>query len=100
MKDIASGIGALGETASMLAPVGLLARFGASRYDASDVTKSSRDFFALPVGYFKAPTDDGKGFINYGSQHDFEEFDLGKIGTEKKINYLATACFYGCTGDC
>ena len=82
MKDIASGIGALGETASMLAPVGLLARFGAKAGMMPQMSrKAVEDFFALPVSSFKAPTDDGKGFITlHGSRHDFEQFDLGKIG--------------------
>ena len=82
MKDISSGIGALGETASMLAPVGLLARFGAKAGMLPQMSrKAVEDFFALPVSSFKAPTDDGKGFITlHGSRHDFEEFDLGKIG--------------------
>ena len=82
MKDIASGIGALGETASMVAPVGLLARFGAKAGMMPQMSrKAVEDFFALPVSSFKAPTDDGKGFITlHGSRHDFEQFDLGKIG--------------------
>ena len=82
MKDISSGIGALGETASMLAPVGLLARFGAKAGMLPQMSrKAVEDFFQLPVSSFKPPTDDGKGFITlHGSRHDFDQFDLGKIG--------------------
>jgi hypothetical protein len=66
----------------MVAPVGLLARFGAKAGMMPQMSrKAVEDFFALPVSSFKAPTDDGKGFITlHGSRHDFEQFDLGKIG--------------------
>ena len=96
MKDIASGIGALGETASMLAPVGLLARFGAKAGMMPQMSrKAVEDFFALPVSSFKAPTDDGKGFITlHGSRHDFEEFDLGKIGTGEKNQVFGYGLYF------
>ena len=96
MKDIASGIGALGETASMLAPVGLLARFGAKAGMMPQMSrKAVEDFFALPVSSFKAPTDDGKGFITlHGSRHDFEQFDLGKIGTGEKNQVFGYGLYF------
>ena len=96
MKDIASGIGALGETASMVAPVGLLARFGAKAGMMPQMSrKAVEDFFALPVSSFKAPTDDGKGFITlHGSRHDFEEFDLGKIGTGEKNQVFGYGLYF------
>ena len=82
MKDVASGIGALVDTASMVAPVGLLARYGSKMNMMPQMSqKAVEDFFALPVSSFKPPTDDGKGFITlHGSRHDFDQFDLSKIG--------------------
>jgi hypothetical protein len=96
MKDISSGIGALGETASMLAPVGLLARFGAKAGMMPQMSrKAVEDFFQLPVSSFKPPTDDGKGFITlHGSRHDFDQFDLGKIGTGEKNQVFGYGLYF------
>jgi len=96
MKDIASGIGALGETASMVAPVGLLARFGAKAGMMPQMSrKAVEDFFQLPVSSFKPPTDDGKGFITlHGSRHDFDQFDLGKIGTGEKNQVFGYGLYF------